>query len=107
MQSDRITGLTLNGSIAKDSGSSDASAIGPPGPDEEFTSFEAARAYLCSIRSSIGNFGSADFATALSCAGRAYQQFPELILECPSDDFLDPLASTAVDPDAQTLASVI
>jgi hypothetical protein len=107
MQSDRITGLSLNASLVDASGSSGAKTIGPSGANEEFASLDAARAYLCSIRSSIGFFASADLTAALSRAATAYQQFPELVLECPHEDLLDQVASTLADPKTRKLASVI
>src|SRR5690242_19358971 len=97
MPPDQITGLTpAPAPITDESDFPKTKGSGEPGRIEEFACLASARAYLNSIRGTICSFADAELVAALARTEAAYQQFPELALECPIGDLLEELASSAV-----------
>lgn len=101
MQPDHISDATSMAAISDGPGSREADGA------DEFDSLASARAYVASIGQSICSLGETELAAALSGIGTAYQQFPELVLEYPIEDFLEKLSSTAADLKVQTLALLV
>jgi hypothetical protein len=66
-------------------------------PINEFASLALARAYIDSVRETIGSFGAHELIDVLEHLDRAYREFPELALDCPPGELLEGVRSAARD----------
>ena len=75
----------------------DRSSDSPSGqlPTHKFGSLSLARAYIGTVRESIGSFGGAALIDALERLDNAYNDFPELELDRPRGELLEGLRSAA------------